>query len=276
VDPVPLYSAAPDKIAYQLRYAWTAWPSQRPFAQCPLQLIEDTKPHWEQDRLRVLEFRWLPERIQILFSATPDIAPVFVAARAKGRLDHAIRATGLRMPFSRKVAVRSIGDNTRRDVEAYIERQVSKERLADPRWAAELETLAFCDEAVDLAQPMESLSGRYWYNLHVVLVCQRHEALCDRNVLAILREKCPLIAAKKGHAISRLSAMPDHLHVALRGTIEESPAQIALAYQNNLAYSLGQKPIWSPGFYVGTFSEYSTQAIRNAVAGEVLEDSEFG
>jgi hypothetical protein len=60
----------------------------------------------------------------------------FVAARAKGRLDHALRKAGLAMPFSRKVALRTVGDNTRRDVEAYIERQVAKERFVDPAFAA--------------------------------------------------------------------------------------------------------------------------------------------
>jgi hypothetical protein len=83
-------------------------------------LIEDTRALWEQDGLRLLEYRWLPDKVQLLFSATPEIAPTTIAARAKGRLDHALRLAGLSMPFSRKIAVRSIGDNTRRDVEAYI------------------------------------------------------------------------------------------------------------------------------------------------------------
>jgi REP element-mobilizing transposase RayT len=191
-------------------------------------------------------------------------------------LDHAIRTHGLSLPFSRKVAVRSIGDSTRRDVESYIEQQARKERFADPRWAAAVESLAYSDPAVDLGKPTESLSGRYWFNLHVVLVCPRHEPICDWTVMKIIRDTSLRIAGKKGQSISRLSVMPDHLHLALRGKIEESPAQIALAYQNNLAYALGQKPVWNAGFYVGTFGEYTTQAVRKAVGGKGVEDSEFG
>ncbi len=56
--------------------------------------------------------------------------------------------------------------------------------------------------------------------------------------------------------------MPDHLHMALRGNIQDSPQEIALGFQNNLAHLLGQTPIWREGFYVGTFSEYDMGAVR--------------
>ena len=91
-------------------------------------MIESVRPLWEEDGLRLLEHRWTEEMIQLLFSARPHVSPQLLAARAKGRLDHAGRRAGLRLDFSRKLAVRSVGDNSRRDVEAYIERQVTKER----------------------------------------------------------------------------------------------------------------------------------------------------
>jgi hypothetical protein len=34
--------------------------------------------------------------------------------------------------------------------------------------------------------------------------------------------------------------MPEHRNVSLRGNIKHSPRQIALAFQNSLAYALGQ------------------------------------
>ena len=80
--------------------------------------------------------------------------------------------------------------------------------------------------------------------------------------IQLIRDGCFRIAAKKGHAIAALSVMPDHLHVALRGNLEASPQEIALGFQNNLAYLLGQIRIWRDGFYVGTFSEYDLGAIR--------------
>jgi len=57
--------------------------------------------------------------------------------------------------------------------------------------------------------------------------------------------------------------MPDHLHMALRGNIEHDPQTIALSFMNNLAYALGQKPVWEFGYYVGSFGEYDMNAVRD-------------
>ena len=92
MPPTPLYQPQTANAAYQLRYAWTGWPSGATFAQQPAGLIDGTKARWEGDGLRVLEHRWTAERVQILFSCTPDVAPEWVAGRAKGRLDHALRS----------------------------------------------------------------------------------------------------------------------------------------------------------------------------------------
>ena len=93
------------------------------------------------------------------------------------------------------------------------------------------------------------------------MVAQR-DRITDRRPLAIIRDSCFDIARKKGHSIAAMSVMPDHLHVVLRGNIESSPQEIALSFQNNLAYRLGQIRIWHDGFYAGTFSEYDMGAIR--------------
>jgi REP element-mobilizing transposase RayT len=260
--PTPLYQPASDRGAYQLRYSWTGWPSQRHFDERPIHLIEATKPHWERDGLRVLESRWTEQMVQVLFSAKPEVAPELVAARAKGRLDHALRQDGLDMPFSRKVAVRAVGDNTRRDVEAYLERQVSKARFVDPRFAAALDELIVVNPHVDLSQPTETARGRYWYNLHLVLVVDGRVTVSNLDVLRRIRDGTIRIASKKGHGISRLSVMPDHLHAALRGNVGETPLQIVFAYQNNLAFIVNQGRIWSDSFYVGTFGEYTTHVVR--------------
>jgi REP element-mobilizing transposase RayT len=239
-----------------------------PFATQPVKLIEATQPQWESDGLQVLESRWTAELVQILFSAQPDVTPVFIATRAKGRLDHALREARLNLPFSRKVAVRSVGDNTRDDVEAYIERQVVKEQFVDPRWAAALAEFTVVNESVDLSQPTESARGRYWYNLHLVLVVGGRVRLTDLKVFRTLRDGCFKIAAKRGHLFSRVSVVPDHLHLALRANPDESPNDVAFAYQNNLAYMANLGRLWQDSFYLGTFSEYTTQAIRRAARKE--------
>ena len=56
--------------------------------------------------------------------------------------------------------------------------------------------------------------------------------------------------------------MPDHLHLALRGNIEDSPNEIALAFMNNLAYAMGQNAIWQFGYFVAGFGDYDMGAVR--------------
>jgi REP element-mobilizing transposase RayT len=179
-----------------------------------------------------------------------------------GRLQHALRKAGQPTKFSRKVSVRSLGKNRRQDVEDYIDRQVQDASFVDPAFRQWLETLTTTNPNVDLSEPTESSHGRYWYNIHLVLVAEAKSKVVDRSAMVLVRDWCFKIAGKKGYAISRLSPMPDHLHIALRGRPVHSPEEIALAFLNNLAFCVGQKRIWRDGFYAGTFGEYDMGAVR--------------
>jgi REP element-mobilizing transposase RayT len=261
-EPQPLYDPSTANPAYHLRYSWTGWPSRTGLPSNVSSLVEDATPYWELDGMRLLEHKVNRDSMQLAFSAKPHVAPVLLAARAKGRLDHAARVAGCPISFSRKVSLRSIGENTRDNVEQYIEKQVEKERFVDPAFAARMHRYSVADATVDLSQPAESARGRYWYNLHIVLVCDERGRMSDDGHLSLIRDRSITIAKKKGYAVSRLAVMPDHLHVALRGKIDESPAEICGAFQNNLAYALGQIRVWRDSFYVGTFGEYNMEAVR--------------
>lgn len=261
--PAPFYEPTADKGAYRLHYSWTGWPSGKEFAQTPEELIHATAPLWKNDGLELLEARWTAEQVRLLFAAAPTLSPQLLAARVKGRLDHAIRTSGLSLPFSRKVGVRSLGSNTRRDVEGYIERQVQREGFVDSRFEQALEELVYVNEKVDLAEPAASSHGRYWYNVHLVLVTEGRWRFKDAGIIRRVRDAFLAIADKKGHVISRLAVMPDHLHAALRPPIDISPLEIVFAYLNNLTYLLHLGRIWQDGYYVGTFGEYTTDAIRD-------------
>jgi REP element-mobilizing transposase RayT len=259
----PLYAPGNLRPAFELRYSWTAWPSRPPF-ETDAKVLEEIRLLWEGDGLRLLERYWSEEKIQLTFSATPQVSPIFLASRAKGRLQHAVRkATPNFAGFSRKVSVCSVGHNCREDVEAYIASQVDAAQFGDPSLRSRLNDFTVVHDNTDLSVPSESSHGRYWYNLHLVLVTTERYWVVDRARLAALRDCSFRIAEKKGYQISRLSVMPDHLHVSLRGNIEHSPEDVALAFQNNLAYALGQVRIWADTFYVGTFGEYDMWAIRH-------------
>ncbi|MFH1038220.1 MAG: hypothetical protein V1789_06075 [PVC group bacterium] len=135
IKPQPLYTPHNLHPAYHLRYGWTGWPSRDTFPPQPSHpFLEELTGHWEKDGLRLLEHLWDDRRILLTFSATPQISPLLLATRVKGRLQHAFRLVGKPVQFSRKLAVRSIGRNTREVVEAYIGKQLVREKLADMRY----------------------------------------------------------------------------------------------------------------------------------------------
>lgn len=272
MTPQPIYTVENlHGPAYQLRFSWSCWPSRTHFPDPPGgDILKALAASWEGDGIRKLECRWSPELIQYTVSVKPHVAPVFLAARLKGRLQHALREAGTPVDFSRKLSVRSLGDATSADVERYIRNQVGAARYVDPRTRRSLARVAIDNPDVDLSKPTVTNSGRYWYNLHLVLVAEERMACFDSGWLARIRQGCLRIADKKGCriadkkgcGISVGSVMPDHLHLALRGNIDHSAQDIALAFLNNLAYLLGSKAVWQFGFYAGTFGEYDMRCVR--------------
>ncbi len=264
MNPQPIYSpkdvASP---AYHLRYTWSGWPSSSAFPSVPSdEFFQELDALWENDGMRRLEMTWSASLVQFTFSVTPQVSPVFFASRVKGRVDHALRKLGCPMKFSRKVAFRTIGDNRTTEVEAYVKRQVEKEGFVDPRFAEFLKQFTVTDSDVRLDLPTETNSGRYWYNLHLVLVVEHRDRFTDAESLKTMDRWCSAVAKKKGYAISTRSVMPDHLHLALRGNVDQSPEEIALAFMNNLAYAFSQNSIWQPSYYAGTFGDYDMNAVR--------------
>jgi REP element-mobilizing transposase RayT len=262
MQPQPIYTTS-IHLAYHLRFGWTAWPSNGVFPAWPEDGDwDDLLEAWESDGMRLLEHQHAPDRLQMTFSTRPEVAPEFLAARAKGRLQHAFRIGGTPISFSRKLAVRSIGHNTRNDVQQYVREQVQRAELADESYRENMQRHVFSDPSCDLTRPSETRSGRYWYNLHVVLVVAERYRMGSGETPARIRHACLKTAGKHGCHVADLSVMPDHLHVAMRGNPGMSPQDIALSLMNNTAFALGQVRFWEDGYYVGTFGEYTMSAVR--------------
>ena len=139
--------------------------------------------------------------------------------------------------------------------------EVGKWVLAHPRFRETMRIFTVVADDVRLAEPSESNSGRYWYDLHLVLVAANRFRITAPEQLGRMRDAALAVAVEGGHRIAALSVMPDHVHMALRGNIERSPEEIALAFQNRLSRAAGCR-VWQDGFYVGTFSEYDLDVIR--------------
>lgn len=245
-----------------INYGWTGWPSSGPLPALPSPaFLPELSAAWERDSLHLLTHVWEPKQVQLTFAAVPAVSPVLFTQRVKGRLQHDLRAAGSPTSFSRKVTMRSLGHNRSRTVASYVNAQLKHTELADARYRKMLDDAAFSDPRVDFSQPSETNSGRYWYNLHLVLVTANRFRMGGAAFLAKIRESCLQTAAQSDCRLAELSIMPDHLHVALRGSIQMSPKEIGLAFQNSTARVAACR-LWQDDFYVGTFSEYDLGALR--------------
>lgn len=202
-----------------------------------------------------------PQVSQFFVSTKPEVAPVTIVQRLKGRSQHLLRAARPKL-WKGNYAIRSIGKVSRAVIENCIADQVGHHRFADPRACERLEKYQICNESLDLSETRSTSHGRYWYNLHLVIVRRDREAEWDQGRLLATRRMIVAAAHAKRHLLSRASILPDHAHILLGCQIEESPLEVVLSYMNNLAYVHGMQPVFQFGAFVGTVGEYTNHAIQ--------------
>jgi REP element-mobilizing transposase RayT len=168
-------------------------------------------------------------------------------------------------------ALRSFGRARREVVEEYVASQLGHHQMADERTQALLERFQIVQPEVKLQEHHSTAQGRYWYNLHLVLVHQQRWAEVRQQVLTDVRAMILKVCAKKNYALSRAGILADHVHLALGCPLEVAPVDVALAFLNNLAFVHQMRPVFQFGAYVGTFGEYD----QGAVVGDVRRDEVF-
>lgn len=260
--PDPVYTADNCKPAYQLRWSLALFPrAELPSADAWLTAL---KHGTETDGVRVLEcHRRAADVWQFLLSTLPAVAPTQIIKSVKGRLQYLVRHTHPQT-FRRNFSLTSLGDANRPAVEQYVSDQLGHHRMADPRIEHRLARYQLEFPEVDLARPVFSEHGRYVVNLHVVLVHAERWRDVKEESLDATRDMVLKAARQKGHRLSRLAILADHVHLALGVTYERAPEEIVLSYLNNLAYTHGMQPVYQFGYYVGTFGEYDMAAVRRA------------
>jgi REP element-mobilizing transposase RayT len=258
----PLYTAANCKPAYELRWSLTL------FTAAPITpahtWIAPLKANVERDGVRILEHVSREPLIhQFLVSTKPNVAPPAIIKSVKGRLQHLIRDNHPNA-FRRNFSLTSVGEVRRKVVEAYVANQLGHHQTADPRVQERLARFQLTFP-VDLSQAQFSSHGRYLCNLHLVLVHDGRWMELEEARLTTTRDMLLKAAKSKGHQMSRIALLADHLHVTLGSGYSQSPEEVALSYLNNLSYAHGMKAMYQFSYFVGTFGEYDLGAIRRTL-----------
>lgn len=256
----PIYTAQNCNPAYQLNWSLTIfWKSSIPPADL---WLEPLKCACVPDHIRILEHTARSARMsQLLVSTRPAVSPKTIVQRVKSRLQHIIRS---KYPdvLERRFGLRALGSANRETVDQYVASQIDHHPVADPRFAKSLKQYQVHQPDVDLREPYAAAHGRYWYNLHVVLVTGARFRFGEKGGLQLMQTAITNTAAKHGDRLARAGILPDHIHIVLGGSPLRSPEDVALSYMNNIAFRFGMNAVLQFGYYVGTFGEYSRAAIR--------------
>ncbi len=233
-----------------------------------------------KDGIRILQHQFEPPNIsKFLISTPPEIAPARIVQRVKGRLawllGQTTKLSGAACPCQRgetrdhqpskrlrgNYCIRGIGSTRRARLDQYLAGQLEHHPMVDRRVQCRLKQFQIHRPEVDLAAARRTSHGQFWYNLHIVLVYEGRHCQVDTDLLQSLHDMILAASEKKRHLLSRAALPSDHIHLTLGCHLHESPEEVVLSYMNNLAYAVGERPIFRFSYYVGTFSEYDLRVI---------------
>jgi REP element-mobilizing transposase RayT len=254
----PIYLPDTTSAAWQLDWSVTVFWRSPPMTD---DWLNELRSALEPDGIRLLEHRFSHlDRSLFWVSTLPRVKPVELVQRIKGRLQYVVRR---RWPkaLRRNYDLHSIGSTRRDKAEQYVATQLQHHYPDDPALRAALCDLQIVHSEVDLSQPRFTAHARYRCNLHLVVVHQDRWRQSEFTMYEKVRNMIRGAATAKGHMLSRLGLLPDHLHLALGFWPDESPQEIPLSYMNNIAYVYGMQPVLKSSYFVGTIGEYDLGAL---------------
>lgn len=263
---LPIYTIENCKPAYQLRWSLALFPDKI-LPACDNWLAK-LSSLTESDGIRVLESYQNEKRcVFLLLSSKPFVKPSSIVRAVKGRIVSILRESNAN--WRRNFRLTSIGDAKSDAVENYVAKQVfhHRENYTSSQ-AAQLLNYQWSDPQVDLNAPVFSSHSQYVLAMHVVLV---HAERCAMNRSSFIEKTQRAIlatAAKKGHSISRIGMLSDHVHFTMRFDYETCPQNAVLAYMNNVSFCHGMIRMWMDSFYVGSIGPYDMEAIRRRRAND--------
>lgn len=163
----PIYTPANCKAAYQLNWSLNIFWREE---QASADWLEALKGETEKDGVRILGHVFKPASIsQFLASTRPGVAPAEIARSVKARLQQIVREARPHA-FRRNYSIRSVGPAQRKAIESYVERQLERAPIADPRVRESLARLQIEPQGIDLSAPLRLSHAVAWCNLHLVFV----------------------------------------------------------------------------------------------------------
>lgn len=144
----PIYRPENCAAAYQLNWSYSLFWHRTP---TDFSWFGELKALNEKDHIRLLQHQFKPPNVsQFLVSTPPPVAPLLVAQRVKGRLQHLIREQTPNA-FRRNYGLRSVGSTRREKLERYLQAQLEHHPMVDSRAQELLKKYQIHHPSVDLS-----------------------------------------------------------------------------------------------------------------------------
>ena len=217
----------------------------------------------DADGIRILESnRSSKGALLLLLTSQPQVKPLTIVQRVKGRLQHLLRSKSP-VKWHRNFRLTTLGDANIATVENYVATQLQHHKMASEFSQQNLADFAWEDPQVKLAEPIFSSHGQYVLGLHLVLVHSERWNCASRSFLEKSQRGILTTAKKYACSVSRLSILGDHLHATIRFHYDLAPGELAIACMNNVAYYHEMLRLWTDSYYVGTIGSYDMNAVRS-------------
>jgi REP element-mobilizing transposase RayT len=211
--PDPIYTAENCNPAYQLFWSLALfWHAPAPDSAAWLAPLKQAV---EPDGVRILEHHQRSPKVSQFFLSTKcAVTPAQMMRSLKGRLQYLVRREQPKA-FQRNYSLKSVGEVRRQAIEKYVRSQLNHHAMADEKVQQALAAFQVPATGVDLGQVRRSSHGEFIYNLHAVLV---HDGRWHEIRPEVLENICGMIlraGARKGHLLSAIGLLSDHIHMTL-------------------------------------------------------------
>ncbi len=216
----------------------------------------------EPDGIRLVGHRFAtPATSQFLVTTKPDVPPLRIVQRVKGRLQHVVREQ-FPKALRRHSAIRSVGKVKRDIVQTYVASQLEHHPMANERVRQRFEQYQQSNPTINLGLKRYTSHGVFWHNLHIVLVHWERWRVIEDSRLSAVSEMIAGVSRARGYFLQEAGILPDHVHLLLGCGFGDSPRDVALSFFNNLAFAQGMQPVYQCGGFIGTVGEYDFGGLR--------------
>jgi REP element-mobilizing transposase RayT len=243
----------------------TAWPQAPRFCRPTVELLAA----FDGEGITLLSSLFDSTKAQVVVEVSDAVAPRFLLQRLKGRWSRALGMVSGDFPgFDKAYLVRTVGQNTRKIVENYVQGQIDNSDLVDPLYRKRMKELRFHQEETNPQQNRHR--GVYDLFAHLVLVTKGRYRLFSPEARKVFESLCAG-ADELGAEALDISMMPDHAHLLLRWPSGVSGEELIEGVKRESGKQLRRTAFWSGGGYVGSVGPYRLKVAmeRNQRNGRV-------